>query len=184
MNLDNIKTPQDIYNFMDKYIKYGWFDQEHKVHINDMKNVRDRYRTASLEETLKFDTGTCIEQVYLMKKLFDQINIKSKMYCARIYDGEDFNIIDNEFMHCFLLYFLDDKVYHMEIPNWEIKGIYEYASEEEAVDTINKYYINKVKGKASPVVAYDYVEPHITFKEFNKYIDSLEPIQTKNSSAK
>ena len=37
------------------------------------------------------------------------------MYSTRIYENNDFNNLDEEeHMQCFILYFKDSKVYHME----------------------------------------------------------------------
>lgn len=175
MDLENIKTPQDILEYMKSNIKYGWLDINDEQHIGNMKNFRRLYRTSSLEEILNYKIGTCIEQVYLMKYLLDKINIPNKMFCTRIYEGEDFNNLDEEeHMHCFILYYLNNKVYQIEHPNWEKIGIYEYENEEEAINKINKYYVEMAKGKARPVTEYFDVEPNLTFKQFNGYINGLD----------
>ena len=178
MNLENIKTPQDILEFMKSNIKYGWLDINNEEHIGNMKNFRKLYRTSSLEEILNHKIGTCIEQVYLMKYLLDKINIPNKMFCTRIYEGEDFNDLEaEEHMHCFILYYLNNKVYQIEHPNWERIGIYEYENEEEAINKINKRYIEMAEGKARPVTEYFDVEPNLTFKQFNGYINGLDKIK-------
>ena len=66
MTINEIKTPQDVLEFMKENIKYGWLDINDEEHIGNMKNFRRLYRTSSLEETLSHGMGTCIEQVYLM----------------------------------------------------------------------------------------------------------------------
>ena len=175
MKTENIKTPEDILEFMKSNIKYGWLDVNNKEHIGNMKSFRKLYRTSSLEEILEHKIGTCIEQVYLMKTLLDEINISNKMFCSRIYEGDDFNDLDaDEHMHCFVLYYLNDKVYQIEHPNWERIGIYEFNSEEEAVNKINEYYIKKTGGHARPITQFYEVEPNISFKQFNSYINSLD----------
>ena len=142
MNLENIKTAKDVYEFMDKNIEYGWIDYNGNKHLNTMKEFRRLYRTLSIEEILNYKIGTCIEQVYLMHYLLDKLNIKNKMFCCRIFEPDDYgNLEEEEHMHCFLLYYENEKVYHMEHPNFEKKGIYEYNSENEAINTIVDYYI-------------------------------------------
>lgn len=174
MDFELIKTPEDILEFMKKNIKYGWFDKDNKKHIGNMKSFRRLYRTSSMDEIITHKIGTCIEQVYLINLLLKRINIQSKMFCTRIYEGEDFdNLEDEEHMHCFVLYYLNDKVYHLEHPNWERIGIYEYKTEKEAIDKINEYYINMSGGFARPVTQFYEVKPNLTFKEFNIYINSL-----------
>ena len=175
MEIDNIRTPEDILEFMKTNIKYGWLDLNNQEHIGNMKGFRSLYRTSSLEETLNHKIGTCIEQVYLMKNLLDRIGIKNKMFCTRIYEGEDFNDLDaDEHMHCFILYYFNDKVYQIEHPNWERVGIYEYDSEEEAIRKINKYYVDMSGGYARPVTEFFDVEAGLSFKQFNCYINSLD----------
>lgn len=175
MKIENIKTPEDILEFMKSNIKYGWLDINDEEHIGNMKGFRSLYRTSSLEEVLIHKIGTCIEQVYLMKTLLDKINVMNKMFCTRIYEGEDFNDLEaDEHMHCFLLYYLNGKVYQIEHPNWERIGIYEYNKEEEAIDKINQYYIEMSGGYARPVTQFFEVIPNLSFKQFNNYINSLD----------
>ncbi len=175
MKIENVKTPEDILEFMKSNIKYGWLDINNEEHIGNMKGFRSLYRTSTLEEILDHKIGTCIEQVYLMKHLLDRINIPNKMFCTRIYEGEDFNDLEaEEHMHCFVLYYLDNKVYQIEHPNWERIGIYEYENEETAIDKINEYYIEMAGGHARPVTEFFEVEPNLTFKEFNGYINNLD----------
>ena len=175
MKIENIKTPEDILEFMKFNIKYGWLDINNEEHIGNMKGFRSLYRTSSLEEILKHKIGTCIEQVYLMKYLLDKINIPNKMFCTRIYEGEDFNDLEaEEHMHCFVLYYLDNKVYQIEHPNWERIGIYEYENEETAIYKINEYYIEMAGGHARPVTEFFDLEPNLTFKQFNSYVNGLD----------
>ena len=181
MKLEEIKTPQDILKFMDEKIKYGWLDINNEEHIENMKNFRKLYRTSTANETLEHGIGTCIEQVKLMSILLNKINIPNKMFCTRVYEGKDFNNLEEEeHMHCFVLYYIDNKVFQIEHPNWEKIGIYEFNSEEEAIKEINDYYVKLAEGKSRPVTEFYDVEPNLSFKEFNEYINSLDDkIKTK-----
>ena len=175
MEINDIKTPNDILAFMQEHIRYGWVDINGQEHINKMDNFRRLYRISSLEETLEHGIGTCIEQVYLIKCLLDKIDIPNKMFCTRIYEGENFNNLDEEeHMHCFILYYMNNKVYHLEHPNWKNIGIHEYDSEYDAINKINNYYIEMSNGRARPVTEFYEVTPGLSFKEFNLYINSLD----------
>ena len=77
VKLGQIRTPEDVYDWMDENIQYGWLDTENGQHIGEMKNFRKSYRTMSLEEILEYRFGTCIEQVALMKFLLDKIRVVS-----------------------------------------------------------------------------------------------------------
>lgn len=180
MKIEEIKTSEDILEFMKDNIKYGWLDINNEEHIGNMKNFRKLYRTSSIEETLEHGIGTCIEQVYLMSKLLDRLNIKNKMFCTRVYEGKDFNNLEaEEHMHCFVLYYLNDKVYQIEHPNWEKAGIYEFENEEKAINEINDYYVKMAEGKSRPITEFFEVEPNLSFKEFNNYINELDEKRIK-----
>ena len=174
MNIEDIKTSKDVFQFMLNNIEYGWIDIYGEKHIKSMKDFRKIYRTMSLEDTLKYKLGTCIEQVNLMHYLLDKLKIKNKMYCCRIFEPDDYgDLEEEEHMHCFILYFENGKVYHMEHPNFNNKGIFEYNTEEEAVNSIVDYYIKLRGGKDSPTKEFYEVPVGITFKEFNKYINHV-----------
>ena len=140
-----------------------------------MKNFRKDYITLSINETLNNSVGCCVEQVFLMHFLLDKINIKNKMFCCRIYEPDDYdNFEEDEHMHCFILYYLNNKVYQIEHPNFERVGIYEFNSEEEAINEINKIYVEMSGGYPRPVTEFFNVEEGLSFKEFNNYINSLD----------
>ena len=178
MTINEIKTPQDILEFMNENIEYGWLDTDNKEHIKTMKDFRKLYRTSSIDETINHKIGTCIEQVYLMHDLLNRINIPNKMFCTRVYEGKDFNNLEaEEHMHCFVLYFQIGKVYQIEHPNWEKIGIYEFDSEDDAIKEINDYYVKMAEGKSRPVTEFFEVESGISFKEFNEYINNLDEVK-------
>ena len=180
MTLNEIQTPEDILEFMKSNILYGWIDINGEIHNASMQGFRKLYRTATIEETLKYKVGTCIDQVNLMHTLLDKINIPNKMFCTRVYEGKDFNNLEaEEHMHCFVLYYQNNKVYQLEHPNLDRIGIYEFNSEEEAIQEINDYYVKMVNGKSRPVTEFFEVEPNLSFKEFNEYINSLDDQKTK-----
>ena len=171
----NLKTIDDVLEFMKNNIRYGWLDINNEIHIGNMKNFRKLYRTLSIDEILKYGIGTCIEQVNLMSMLLNKLNIPNKMFCTRIYEGDNFNDLEaEEHMHCFVLYYLNNKVYQIEHPSWMRIGIYEFASEEAAIKEINDYYIEMAEGMPRPLAEYYEVTPNISFKEFNNYINSLD----------
>lgn len=174
MKIEDIKMPEDVLEFMNKNIEYGWLDVNGEKHIKTMKEFRRLYRTMSIKETLSCGLGCCIEQVYLMHYLFDKLEIENKMFCCRIFEPDEYdNLEEEEHMHCFLLYYLNGKVYHIEHPNYYRIGIYEYSSEEEAISSIVNYYIELRGGKDSPTKEFFEVKPGQSFKEFNAYINNL-----------
>lgn len=178
MTINEIKKPSDILEFMNENIEYGWIDVNGDKHIRSMKDFRKLYRTTTIEETLKTKLGTCIDQVYLISFLLNKIDIPNKMFCTRVYEGNDFNDLEaEERLHCFVLYYLNNKVYQLEHPDWKRAGIYEFNTEEEAIQKINEHYIKLAGGKIRLVTEFFDVEPGISFKEFNEYINSLDTVK-------
>ena len=119
-------------------------------------------------------------EIFIKNKLLDKINLPNKMFCTRIYEDSDYNNMrKNVYMHCFVLYYLNNKVYQIEHPNWERIGIYEFANEEEAIKKINNYYINMSCGRPRPVTEFFEVLGGLSFKEFNDYINSLDERKVK-----
>lgn len=174
MTLDEINTSQDIFQYMNENIDYGWIDCNGEKHLNTMKDFRRLYRTISIDDIFKYKLGTCIDQVFLMHFLFNKINLKNKMFCCRIFEPDDYgNLEEDEHMHCFILFYENNKVYHMEHPNFDRKGIYEYNSENDAITSIVNYYIELRGGKDSPTKEFFDVPVGISFSEFNKYINHL-----------
>jgi len=175
MNIDEVKTPEDVLQIMEDNITYGWKDLGGKVHLRNMENFRTLYRTSSLEETIENKFGTCVEQAVLMSFLLNKIGIKTKMYCARLYENEEVTDINKDIhMHCFVLYHLNDKVYHMEHSNWERVGIYEYSSEDDAIKSIKKYYEEKDGAPMRQITEFSSVNPNLSFRDLNLYINSLD----------
>lgn len=193
MSINGIRTPNDILDFMDKNITYGWVGTDNEIRLNKMDGFRKYYKTISLEETLDKKIGVCIEQVYLMHHLMNEIGIESKMYCTRMYEDENFNDLEAaERMHCFLLYFIDDKVFQIEHPNFDRKGIYEYESEEDAIEKIVSIYEKMMEedyeeknlpappgGFKRTTTVFKEVPVGISYKDFNIYINSLGSIKRK-----
>lgn len=173
MKLEDIKTPEDILEFLRSNIEYGWIDINGEEHFGTMKDFRKLYRTSSIEETLHSGLGTCIEQVNLMHILLDTLGIPNKMFCTRIYE-KDKNPDEDINMHCFILYYQNGKVYQIEHPNLERAGIYEFQSTEEAISKINSIYVEMSHGIPRPATEYTSVEPGLSFEEFNSYINSLD----------
>ena len=59
MTIEEIKTPDDILQFMEENIRYGWLDINDEEHIGNLENVRRLYRTASIEESLEQNRNLC-----------------------------------------------------------------------------------------------------------------------------
>ena len=174
MDFSAIKTPKDVLEFIRTNIKYGWLDYMDKEHVGDLIGFRASYRTSSLEEVLEHKIGSCIEQTYLMKYLLDRLDIPSRMFCIREYEADNNATRYNVYMHCFILYFLNGKVYHIENCNLKKLGIHEFDSYEEAISSISNLFIMVSDGRWSTVTEFFDVPYGMSFRELNNYMNSLD----------
>ena len=123
MELSEIRTALDVYEFINEKILYGWLDIYGNIHLKTMKEFRRIYRTMSIDEILEHRIGTCIDQVNLMHYLLDRIGVKNKMFCWRIFEPDDYgNLEEEEHMHCFVLYYENGKVYRWSVANKKLIG--------------------------------------------------------------
>ena len=188
MEINNIKTPDDILEYLKENIKYGWVGSDGIKRVNSMEGFRTYYRTSSIENTLKEKVGTCVEQVCLMNYFLNKLNIESKMFCTRLYEDEAFNDLEApERMHCFILYYVDDEVYQMEHPDPERVRIWKYKSEDAAIKFLESRYEKMTKEdleekgmkvtlediKRTTTRFYDMPEG-LSYKELNLYINKLK----------
>jgi len=135
----NTNMLEELMDFMNKNIVYGWIDNENNRHINTLRGFRENYQISSIEEILSTGLGTCIEQAKLIKFFFDKFEIENKLYCYREYETEE-NFGKIVKMHCFILAHFNEKWYHFEHSSERNRGIYVYDDIESAIiDITNKF---------------------------------------------
>lgn len=155
---NKITNAQELMNFMNKYILYGWKNINNEIHLSNLKNIKTEYKVNTLDEILTYGLGTCIEQVKLEKDFFDKQNIENKIYCE-VSPSKD----ENE-MHAFLLYKENDKWYHFEHSDKSKRGIHEYKNINDALENI------KIDGRILKCI--NEIEDNITLEEvINKVLN-------------
>lgn len=173
---DNVKTPQELMDFMNMNIEYGWIDKQEKIHINTLKGFRENYRISSIEEMIKNGVGTCIEQAKMIKYFFDKIGIENKLYCHRSYETEE-NFDKEVRMHCFVLFKYKDNWYHFEHSNRSKRGIHKYISLESAIKEITSGF--EEHGDIRKLTEIDSIPDGLTFKEFNQFVNGFDNSKKK-----
>src|SRR5574344_1342153 len=173
LKFNNIKSPKQLLDFMNINIKYGWLDKNKITHINSLKGFRENYVINDVDETLEYRLGTCIEQVELEKFWFDKHHIETKIYCHRSYENKD-NFNSEVKMHCFLLFKNNNNWYHFEHSNIIQRGIHKCNSLNEGLKAITKGF--KERGDIRLLSEIDYIPNHISFKEFNNFVNTFDNI--------
>lgn len=172
LTFDKITTPEELMDFMNINIEYGWLDKEEKKHLNTMKDFRKNYQTASIKKVLDSGIANCIEQAKLIKTVFDRIKLENKMYCYRSYETED-NLSKDVKMHCFVLFKEDDCWYHFEHANEPERGIIKYETLAAALKQITSGYEKNDIRKLTEIPD---IPEGLSFQEFNNYVNSFEEI--------
>lgn len=174
MTFDDVKTPNDLMDFMNINIEYGWVDKQGNKHINNLKGFRENYRISSIDEMLETGLGTCIEQAKMIKYFFDKMGIENKLYCHRSYENEE-NFDKDVRMHCFVLFKYNDNWYHFEHSNRPKRGIHKYESVESAIEEITSGF--EERGDIRKLTEIDSIPIGITFKEFNNFVNEFDNVK-------
>lgn len=165
-----LNSDNDLMNFMNQNITYGWKDCNQGLHFNNLKGFRESYRISSINEMLETGLGTCIEQAKLIKYFFDKIGLENKIYCHRKYETEE-NIDNDVRMHCFVLFKYNDYWYHFEHSNRPKRGIHKYESVESAIkDITSGFEITDIR----KLTEISEIPDGLTFKEFNEYVNQFD----------
>lgn len=171
MTFNDIKTANQLMDFMNINIEYGWIDKQGNKHINNLKGFRENYRISTIDEMLETGLGTCIEQAKMIKCFFDKIGIENKLYCCRSYETEE-NFDKEVRMHCFVLFKYDDNWYHFEHSNRLKRGIHKYKSVKSAIDEITSGF--EKQGDVRKLTEIDSIPSGLTFKEFNNFVNEFD----------
>lgn len=174
---DVVRTPQQLMDFMDINIEYGWVDKNEQTHIGNLKGFRENYRISSIDEMIKTGLGTCIEQAKMIKSFFDKMGIENKLYCHRSYETEE-NFDKEVRMHCFVLFKYNDIWYHFEHSNRPKRGIHKYVSVEKAIEEITGGF--EEHGDIRKLTEIDSIPDGLTFKEFNQFVNEFDNCKKKN----
>ena len=167
----SLKSLEELMMFMDRNITYGWVDDNHGLHINNLKGFRDNYHVNSIFEILDTGLATCIGQAKLIHEFFEQRGIDNKLYCYRT--CEDSKIDENIHMHCFVLYKEGDFWYHFKHSNTLKKGIHKYFDVDGALKDITSEFENR------ELIEIPDIPEGLSFQWFNQYVT-----QFKNQSKK
>ena len=136
----NVKTPEELMIFMDKYIRYGIYGTDNKVYENYGTSVdsefqlacQNRYALCDIERYLRYGYGTCWDQVELQRDWFARNNYEFKTIFIWFLFEEENNYIT----HAYLVYKdkIDNKYCYFEHADYNNRGIYKFDTYKEAIE--------------------------------------------------
>lgn len=177
--ISGLRQPEDVMRFFDGFIRYGCVDVDGVEHIDSLggADFREKFRTLGLEDALEHRIGACIEQANITKYLFDEMGIKSRMFCTRGYNKEHRAPNDLYLIHCYVLGYFGNCVLNVEHSDSEKRGIYTYQSVETAIRETHKMFSDKFMSHGATSTTLDeYIQlipGGLSFLEVNNYITQI-----------
>lgn len=114
MDFNDVKTPIELMDFLDRNIDYGVIDREgHKLFDSSKKDFqyacKDVWKIKPVFEILKSGVGHCYDQVEIERFWFEKFGFIIKTFWISAYQRE---VENSGFAHTYLVYQDGDK--------WEI----------------------------------------------------------------
>ena len=137
---NNINTPEELFDFMNNNIKYGFLGSDNKVYFDD-SDWLDKFVLQSIDDILSTKVGNCFDQVELERDWFNKHNYKFNIYFQRI----EVDYTNPYPMHTFLVYENNNKYYWFENAWSDNKGIHEFDNLEDLFKDVYDKSINLYK---------------------------------------
>lgn len=167
-SLSSVKTPEDLFDYMEIAITHGWLDVNGEKHEHTLEGIRDIYQINSIEQVLESGLATCIEQTMLEQYVLDNLGIENKIFVNRIRETGD-NNNQKVRLHCFCAYKTENCWCYFEHANKTRKGIHRFYSLRDLCN----YHLRRMDVDRFlteiPEIPVGY-----TIKEFNDYVNTFE----------
>lgn len=166
-SFEDINTPEELMDYMNKEIIYGWIDELGNKHFDDLKGIRKNYKIKSLSYIIELKLGTCLEQAKLQKFFFDNNHIKNKIYCFEYKENQNEQIK----VHPITIYNKDNKWYHFEHSFYNYRGIHEFDNIDNLLESFSRKSFSNVK--IIDIKEIDNIPDNLSIDEFIKYVGNF-----------
>ncbi len=178
-----IKSPEELYTFMEKYIKYGFYGINNKVYEGNSDNFDEAFDKywilCDKDRILKYRYGNCYDQVELERDWFKKNNYEFKTFFIFFNIGSS----NDYFTHTYLAYKDNNKWYYFEHADYLNRGIKEF----DDLETLKLYQkdlfisFNKKMGKIINnniiskirIIEYNIKRHNCNSDDFYNYINDL-----------
>lgn len=124
--LDNIKTPLELLDFMSSF-KYSWMDKKGNFHNKIDDTMYENYSLMSPSDVVKNKCGICMDQVQLEKYWFKKSNYNFKAITIQVFRDT------SSPGHAFIIYEENKKWYWFENAWSCMKGIHSFDKQDECI---------------------------------------------------
>lgn len=170
---NKISNLNELMDWMNNHIKYGYIDINGNIHDNELQGLRELFVTRDAKSAVESGYGTCIEQVKIIDEKLKQFGYETYTYCS-ISGPLNSLITDHDArMHSFVLAVKDDKCVYFEHANTKRRGVHNFDSIDLALDYIkgfykeNEYFVLHLTG---------YIPEGLNFDQLVDYVDKTEKI--------
>lgn len=143
--MNNIKTPEDLLDFMSNNIEYGYLGKNGRLyHYNDVdfdSDWYDQYILENKDDILKNLYGNCWDQVELERYWFLENGYEIKT----IYEMVKLDVDNGYPTHSFLVYKDNDSWCWFENSDFNNRGIHRFNSLEELLKFQYEKYVGFLK---------------------------------------
>lgn len=186
-NINDVKTPQDLYLYMQSNISYGYLDKKGKIHLPSDKDFNDvwfdNYILEDYDDLLKTKIGNCWDQTEFERIWFFKNGYKIKTY----YEMVMLDYVNPYPTHSFLTYNKDGKWYWFENSDFNNRGIHEFESEDKLlkyqlstyIKFLKEFQIKEEELKNVKLFLYDKPSKNIPASEYINHVTKNEIINLK-----
>jgi hypothetical protein len=186
-DFNKINTVEELYNFLDNNISYGYLGNSGRIyHFDDADfndNWKEEYILEDKDDLLRTGYGNCWDQVELERAWFRKHNYEYKTIFEMVLLDYD----NNYPSHTFLIYKDGDNWYWFEHADFDNRGIHKYISIEELINDQYSKYLDLLKKnnitneEISKIILTEYDEPNknVNSEEFLEHVINSKRIYVK-----
>lgn len=185
--MTNIKTPEELLDFMSNNIKYGYLGKNGKVyHYDDLNFNLDWYEQYILEnkdDLLKNLCGNCWDQVEFERYWF----LKNGYEIKTIYEMVKLNYDNNYPTHSFIAYKDNNYWFWFENSDFVNRGIHKFDTFDALLNYQYKKYVDFLKTfnitdeELEKIIITEFNKPkdHISAEEYLNHVINSKQIDKK-----
>ena len=176
---NKISNLDELMDWMDNNIKYGYIDINGNIHDNELQGLRELFITRDAKSAVESGYGTCIEQAKIIDEKLKQFGYETYTYCSSSGPLNALITDHSARMHSFILAVKDNKCVYFEHANTQRRGIHNFDSIDQAIDFIkgvykdNEYFVLHLTG---------YIPEGLNFDQLVNYVNIAEIVNINNKS--
>lgn len=186
MTYELIKTPEELLEYMNQNIKYGFVNSNGKIYLTlNTQELQDAYRKewrlSSPKRLLEVKYGSCWDQVELERDWFSSHGYTYKtLFIWFLFPYEN-----SYSTHTYLIYKENEQWHYFEHSDASHRGIYSFKTLKEAIEYQKKLHIksNRTRNPVGEeeikrIHIYEFQTPKFGLS-MDEYIDNIEKNATE-----